>query len=96
MAATSASCLKVTHLEDIGEIHALLREYQQFEVVIGSSEETFRLAGIAASELDDLCEVGFSTLLNSRGIPTKQWSLYCLIYSSHDSVLCIFEPHRVV
>lgn len=59
MAATSASCLKVTPLEDLEEIHALLREYHQFEVIIGSSEETFRLAGIAESELDDLCEVGF-------------------------------------
>lgn len=57
MATTSASCLKVKPLKDLEEIHALLREFQQFEVVIGPSEETFRLAGIADNELDDLCEV---------------------------------------
>ncbi|OQR79946.1 putative RNA-binding protein 46-like [Tropilaelaps mercedesae] len=65
MAAIPASCLKVKPLKDLEEIHAMLREFQQFEVVIGSSEETFKLAGFADSELDDLCEVHISR------IPTK-------------------------
>ncbi|XP_022647553.1 uncharacterized protein LOC111260577 isoform X2 [Varroa jacobsoni] len=65
MATTSASCLKVKPLKDLEEIHALLREFQQFEVVIGPSEETFRLAGIADNELDDLCEVHISRIPNT-------------------------------